>query len=158
MSATNPENGTVSYTYNGYNKVATRTDAKGQKVAYSYDGYARLTKVQRYPTVNGAEDTCQQENYSYDSNPFDGSYSQNVVGRLAAVQYMGGYVPGPYGNPCDTTFTEMYSYSGAGAVTGKRLRVTRGSGVDLNATFNYDNEGRMTSEQYPQSGPNLGMG
>ncbi len=36
MSATNAENGTVRYAYNGYGKVATRTDAKGQEVVYSY--------------------------------------------------------------------------------------------------------------------------
>ena len=27
--------------------------------------------------------------------------------------------------------------------------------VDLNATFTYDNEGRMLTEQYPLGGPNL---
>ena len=31
-SATNPENGTVSYTYGSNNQLATRTDAKGQVV------------------------------------------------------------------------------------------------------------------------------
>lgn len=45
---TDPEDGRVSYSYNSYGKVATRTDAKGQVVVYSYDGYARLIKVQRY--------------------------------------------------------------------------------------------------------------
>lgn len=50
QKATNPENGTVTYTYNSYNKVATKTDAKGQATVYTYDTYARLTKVQRYPT------------------------------------------------------------------------------------------------------------
>ncbi|MBV9399757.1 MAG: RHS repeat-associated core domain-containing protein, partial [Bryobacterales bacterium] len=178
MSATNPENGTVSYTYNSYNKVATRTDAKGQQVVYTYDGYARLTKVQRYPqgTAN-PEDGCQQENYYYDSNPFDSTYSQNVLGRLAAVQYMGGAAPNPAspGLPpvCNTSFTEMYSYSVPGGVTAKRLRVARTQiwyadptpwdttqtmTLDLNSAFAYDNEGRMTSEQYPLSGPNLGFG
>jgi len=164
LSATNPENGTVTYTYNGYNKVATRTDAKGQKVVYTYDAYARLTKVQRYPTANGSEDTCQQENYYYDSNPFDGTYSQNVLGRLAAVQYYGGNTSSyDQYNLCDTTFTEMYSYSTAGGVTGKRLRVQRSyvnyysnvvnGTLDLDAAFTYDNEGRMLTEQYPSSGP-----
>src|SRR5579862_1570416 len=155
LSATNPENGTVTYTYSSHYKVVTRVDAKGQKVAYSYDSYARLTKVQRYP--NGTtEDTCQQENYYYDSNPFDGSYSQNVSGRLAAVQYYGGYG----GGTCNTTFTEMYSYNSGGARLGKRLRLTRSglSNLDLNGSFTYDNEGRMTGEQYPLSGPNLSYG
>ena len=33
VSATNPENGTVTYTYNGVHQVASRTDAKGQVMA-----------------------------------------------------------------------------------------------------------------------------
>jgi len=167
-SATNPENGTVNYGYNTFMKVASRIDAKGQKVVYTYDSYARLTEVQRYP--NGStEDTCQQEDYYYDSNPFDSNYSQNIAGRLAAVQYYGGSAPN-LSNPnlpwtCDTTFIEMYSYSAAGGVVGKRLRVTRtfptgiapngsqaAANADLNGSFTYDNEGRMTGEQYPQSG------
>ena len=32
-SATNPENGTVSYSYNQYQKISQRNDAKGQRVA-----------------------------------------------------------------------------------------------------------------------------
>src|ERR1017187_9524101 len=87
QNATNPENGTVSYTYNGYNKVATKIDAKGQKIAYTYDALARLVQVQRYPTPP-TEDTCQRETYSYDTNPYDGSYSGNYTnGRLTAAQY-----------------------------------------------------------------------
>jgi YD repeat-containing protein len=36
QSATNPENGTVTYTYNSFtNKLATKTDAKGQQVQYT---------------------------------------------------------------------------------------------------------------------------
>jgi RHS repeat-associated protein len=165
MSATNPENGTVTYSYNSYRKVASRTDTMGQVVVYSYDSYARLTKVQRYPHgTSNAEDTCQQENYYYDSNPFDASYSQYVLGRLAAVQY----------NACSSrTFIEMYSYSVAGGVVGKRLRISQTQqwyadanggnpapstmNADLNATFGYDNEGRMISEQYPLSGPNMAL-
>jgi RHS repeat-associated protein len=58
----------------------------------------------------------------------------------------------------------MYSYSQAGAVLKKRLRVARGSSLDLDAVYTYDNEGRMTATQYPSSwngsswvsGPNLG--
>jgi RHS repeat-associated protein len=170
-SATNPENGTVNYTYNNYYKVATRTDAKNQQVQYTYDSYARLTQVQRYPQGSGnAADPCQQENYYYDSNPFSSSYSQNVLGRLAAVQYYGGDAPPSSPGPfvCDTTFTEMYSYSAAGGVAGKQLEATRNIPVgvspnqsqtpltvSLAGTFAYDNEGRMTSEQYPLSGPNM---
>jgi RHS repeat-associated protein len=172
-SATNPENGTVSYTYNQYNKVATKTDAKGQQVVYTYDTYARLTEVQRYPTgTSNAEAVCQRETYYYDTNPFDSSYSQNASGRLTAVQYYGGSTMygTTNGGPCDTTFTEMYSYQPSGTKAAKRLRVYRGSlpwinypnqnqqstgsaQADLDSTYMYDTEGRMTVVQYPGYGP-----
>jgi YD repeat-containing protein len=37
QSATNPENGTVNYTYTASGALATKIDAKGQKVVYTYD-------------------------------------------------------------------------------------------------------------------------
>ncbi len=46
-SATNPENGTVSYTYNADSTLDTKTDAKGQVLKYSYDSYKRVTTVMR---------------------------------------------------------------------------------------------------------------
>jgi YD repeat-containing protein len=46
LSATNPENGTVTYTYNSDNTLHTKTDAKGQVFTYSYDSYKRLTQVE----------------------------------------------------------------------------------------------------------------
>jgi RHS repeat-associated protein len=133
---------------------------------YTYDGYGRLTQVHRFVSQNGqlVENTCQEEIYSYDSNPYDSSYSgYYTAGRLTAVQY---FFCAPYpvygGN---STFTDMYNYSQAGGKTGKRLQVTRpaGSGystVNLDGSYTYDNEGRMTAEQYPSwdgvAGPNLG--
>ena len=167
QSATNPENGTVTYTYNTTNnKIATKTDAKGQVVKYTYDTYARLTEVQRYPQgLSNAEDTCQQEQYFYDTNPFDSSYSGSYTnGRLTAVQYYGG--SSTYNNgasACDTTFIEMYNYSQPGGKIGKRLRLQRtleighaaptATNLDFNSTYVYDTEGRMTTVQYPGSGP-----
>ena len=293
-SATNPENGTVHYTYNSYGKVATKFDAKGQQIVYTYDSLARLTKVQRYTanprikvyaigvpyagvyptmtltmggtvlgswtvygvtylnytvayaadlspanlritftnaestatrqlyvpfiTIDGTnvgpyndscsayiaspglnctggyldysttsfgvapaptnEDTCQQENYYYDT-PYDSGYTTSYLsGRLTAVKYYGGSATyGNYGAPgsCDTRFEELYKYNQAGARIGKKLRVTRSvewdahpfiispptfvdTSVDLDSTYTYDMEGRMTAEQYPASGPNLGWG
>src|SRR5205814_8576228 len=48
VSATNPENGTVVYTYNADGTMATKIDAKKQKVAYTYDVSKRVTQIQRY--------------------------------------------------------------------------------------------------------------
>lgn len=121
QSATNPENGTVTYTY-GNGLLATKTDAKNQKLAYSYDGYNRLTSVGLVPTY-----TCppppQQcipppnqvlRTYYYDTNPLDTTgFSQNPAGRLTAVQY-----------PAQSTvqMNEMYSYSVAGLPVAKRFQ------------------------------------
>ena len=177
-SATNPENGTVTYTYNQYYKVATKTDAKGQQVVYTYDTLARLTKVQRYPQgIPNGEDTCQQENYAYDTYPPGSLYSQYALGRLTQVQYYGGSTTYGYtnGGPCDTTFTETYGYNQAGGKVGKSLVVSRnniswtgdtnypcswyspcnttGTATGtLTATYTYDNEGRITAVQYPSWG------
>jgi YD repeat-containing protein len=45
LSATNPENGTVTYIYNSNNTLASKTDAKSQNFTYQYDSYNRLTSV-----------------------------------------------------------------------------------------------------------------
>ena len=161
-SATNPENGTVSYGYDTQMRLISRVDAKGQQVQYGYDAYSRRTQVRRYP--NGVtEDTCQQENYYYDSNPFDASFSTNPMGRLTAVQYKA--ATGLSGS-CDTTFTEMFGYSTQGAGVSQRLRIARPSlaYTDLNAFYQYDIEGRVTGLQYPSwwngstttAGPHVG--
>jgi YD repeat-containing protein len=75
MSATNPENGTVSYTYRADGSLASKTDAKNQQTTYTYDSYGRLTQAAGY-------------SYYYDSNPLDASYPPGYGwGRLAAVAW-----------------------------------------------------------------------
>ena len=123
LSATNPENGTVSYTYNtgGNQKIATKTDAKGQQTQYSYDSYARLTEVRHY--ISGTEDLCQRVDFYYDSNPFDegeAAFSYNILGRLAAMQYKNATINAGF---CDTTFPGMV----------KQLQLGRGEGGQRDA-------------------------
>ncbi len=140
-SATNPENGTVTYSYNGDGSLARKTDAKGQWIDYIYDGYQRLKEVHRY-RYDGGED--QGITYYYDYNTFDANYSESAAGRLVATQWGNAYGQGGL-------FTEMYSYSPGGRVTKKRLRLNRASNdADLNAFFGYDNEGRMTWFKFPE--------
>lgn len=157
-SATNPESGTVTYAYNSDQTLLSKTDAKGQKTEYTYDSVKRVTQTRRYP--NGTtEDTSQREDFYYDSNPFDSTFTENPKGRLTAVQYKG--APGPGG---EATITEMFSYHKAGAILKKRLRIkrpnnnnsglpgqTNNPNLDLDATYTYDTEGRNTSVQYPGS-------
>src|SRR5689334_5751471 len=80
ISSTNPETATVTYEYSG-NRVTKKTDAKGRETHYVYDGYGRLTQVQkwtwqaRYDYYNGwvsylGEAPEQRVDYYYDTNPF----------------------------------------------------------------------------------------
>src|SRR6202012_4273056 len=50
-SATNPENGTVTYTYNADNTLYKKQDAKGGSTIYSYDSLKRVVQTQGYYAV-----------------------------------------------------------------------------------------------------------
>ena len=141
LSATNPESGTVTYTYNSDQTLATKTDAKGQVFTYSYDTLKRVT------TISQGGGTLRT--FIYDSNSLDGSFSQYTQGRLAAVQYNG-------------LWADMYSYTHSGHVTKKRTQVKQAAAyasgtayptLNLDATYAYDTKGKMTSVGYPLSGP-----
>ena len=79
QGVTNPENGTVSYTYDSSHRLSTVIDAKNQKRLFTYDTFNRITKIQRYVYQSGAyvEDLMQQTNNTYDS----GTYG---LGRLTS--------------------------------------------------------------------------
>jgi YD repeat-containing protein len=65
VSATNPENGTVTYTFDGAHHVLSRTDAVGNQTQYTYDSYGRLTEAQYFPqSMSGREDVTQRVTYS----------------------------------------------------------------------------------------------
>ena len=121
MSATNPETGTVSYAYNADGSLATKTDARGQAVTYTYDALQRVTAISTGLT------------FTYDT-------ALNGMGRLAtATQQVSG-----------ATLQESYSYTPAGGITAKALQWTwLGVSASIDALFGYDNEGRLTSTAYP---------
>ncbi|MFN8938555.1 MAG: RHS repeat domain-containing protein, partial [Acidobacteriota bacterium] len=68
LSATNPENGTVTYTYNPDGTTATKTDAKGIRTEFSYDSYKRVTRMSKLLQSNSAwvENRCERVTYVYD--------------------------------------------------------------------------------------------
>ena len=146
-SATNPENGTVTYQYDGSHHVTKRTDALGQETRYTYDGYGRLTEVQHWAvsydphtlTSYMQEQTSQRVDYYYDSNPLNGGYSQNAWGRLAAVTFQD--------ENTGTPFSYMYSYNQAGRVTAQHMSYSSDA-VQFDAAYGWDTEGRMTSINY----------
>jgi len=148
-SATNPENGTVSYTYNSDGTVATKTDTKGIVKTFTYDSYKRVTEM----TYNNDPSLCQKVTFTYDSDAADPSFIQNVAGRLATLKWSN-----KFGCISPGEITQMFSYNVAGSVTAQKLRLLRQTSfndvtADLVASYAYDNEGKMVSTTYPKVGP-----
>jgi YD repeat-containing protein len=59
------------------------------------------------------------------------------------------------------SFTEMYGYTQAGQPNAKMLQAIESTSADpinLTATYTYDNEGKMASVTYPNSGPTYTYG
>jgi RHS repeat-associated protein len=142
-STTSPEtgtssgNGTTSYVYNADGTLHTRTDPKGQVTTYTYDNYQRVTQV-----THGS-DATQTYNYTYDTGT-------NGYGRLTQVTWggtCGGFV---------AVYTESYSYTVAGEVSGKTLSVAKKASngncyqIPITGSFTYDNEGKTTGITYPE--------
>jgi RHS repeat-associated protein len=116
-------------------------------VQFSYDADGRMVEARRYFS-NGQEDECRRVIYSYGTQLYDASFTQNAAGRLAAV------ATGWGGNGCQWTglgvVVEMYSYTAAGAVTKKRMRVYRGVEiVDKDVTYSYGPDGKLATVLYP---------
>jgi RHS repeat-associated protein len=150
LSATNPETGAVSYTYDTNGVMLTKTDNKGQQFTYGYDGYKRMTSI----SVDGNV----IRNFYYDTNPLDGTFSGNTLGRLTAVLHAP-FVAVPGTPKISHQFAEMYSYTQAGQPIKKRLQTNENvyydqthnhtGTINLDATYTYGNEGKMTSVNYP---------
>ena len=151
VSATNPENGTVTYTYDGAHHVLSRTDAIGNQTQYTYDSYGRLTEAQYFPkSASGYEDFTQRVTYSYDSGPYG-------LGRLTGVAFGGGIEDYPI---YSHWYTYSYAYNQAGHVTTQTASVQVATTENnfwmsiqpvspavatLTTNYQWDDEGRMTS-------------
>ena len=154
-SATNPENGTVTYTYDNVHHATSRTDARGAVAQYSYDAYGRATEVRHGAMQNGSftEDLNQRVDYAYDS----GTGGQ---GRLTGVTFGNGDIcistVWPY-NHYSTQYQYAYQYNSAGRVTSQAMALQSPPAclngappaVNLTATYQWDTEGRMTAVGYP---------
>ena len=161
-AATNPENGTVGYTYNLNSTLNYKHDAKGQDTVYTYDSLVRVSQIQRYPYgKNSTEDLCGRVTYTYGdntTNPYLYAY-----GRLLSTQYRVATAnvttqDCAYGTYLGVdAYTESYIYHPAGAVTTKQLSINRPfivSGVpygtaSLSVGYAYDTAGRTSTISYP---------
>jgi RHS repeat-associated protein len=162
-SATNPETGTVTYTYSADTTLWGKTDANGQLTVYGYDASKRVTSVHVYPYGwSYGEDPCQLVTYGYDAAGTNGQ------GRLTSTQYgalqpasTAYMVSGGCATASPYAFQELYTYHPAGAITGKTFAVTANVSAwyesttqSLSVGYTYDSAGRLLTESYPQNTAN----
>jgi RHS repeat-associated protein len=121
VSGTNPENGTISYTYDGEGNLHTKHDARGITTTFVYDQLDRV----RSKTYS---DGTPQVTYTYDAPAV--SYSR---GRLTAVSTA-------------ASTTHYNSYSALGQV---RTHEQMTGGQSYAMSYVYDRAGNLISQTYP---------
>ena len=113
-SATNPENGTVSYAYNVDGTLASKTDANGNTESYYCDGYQRLTSI-----------PDRQQTFTHDTCPT--SSTTFVVGCVGAA---GQLTQATFGRGIGTNelnFKYNYAYTPTGKASSETLEVQSAS-------------------------------
>ncbi|MGH9958487.1 MAG: hypothetical protein ACREBC_15365, partial [Pyrinomonadaceae bacterium] len=144
---TNPNGSFVSFTYDGLNRVATKTLSTGGAWTYSYDSgvtnsKGRLVSVVKQGSSEGyyydGYDTAGRLNASRqitDGQVYSMSYGYDLAGNLTRQQYPSGrvittsfdnagrvsQVSGQKTGEAAKTYASSLSYTAAGAVSGMRL-------------------------------------
>ncbi|HEV2835744.1 MAG TPA: RHS repeat-associated core domain-containing protein [Pyrinomonadaceae bacterium] len=155
-SATNPESGTVSYTYDNNGNVLSRLDARSVTTTMAYDALNR-------PTSRSYNDTPQTPTvtYSYDMQSlpvgapsFDRGYSN---GRLVAITYgdgsdgtyrgydQMGRVVRQYQRTDSVNYLVEASYYANGSIHDETYPSVLGAGDRRVVTFTNDDAGRLSS-------------
>jgi YD repeat-containing protein len=142
-SATNPETGTVTYSYlnNGtpcagaISLPCSKTDARNVTTSYTYDGLSRLiSKTYTGQNAAATPSAC----YQYDT-------ASNGVGRLGAEWTLFGSCTATSGY---LTLRSVLAYDAVGRITQEQQchrSSCTASGAPFNQTINYDLAGNLTS-------------
>ncbi|MCU1268639.1 MAG: hypothetical protein JWM21_4957 [Acidobacteria bacterium] len=167
-SSNNPENGTITNTFDNGGNLRTRTDARGVITTLDYDALNRPTSK----TYQNAPGGGARVSYFYDSQSLPSGAPSNFLrgsstGRLVAVTYGNNASAGDYYGydalgrsvvKVQQTGDTNYESSAAYLVSGRVGTLTYPSGRTL--TFNYDQAGRLGDKdvQNPAMAGNLGDG
>ncbi len=148
-SLVQPNSATTNITYDAVRRPMSVTSPHGAVASYAYTNSPPTVTV----TTNGRWTKTTMEGlgrtggveFTYDQNPFDGSYTENSWGRRSTAHYHVG----------EYAFTEMYSYTPGGLPTKKKLQLIYEPSwqtAELEGAWAYDNEGRPTTVTYPLAG------
>ena len=122
LTLTSPDTGVTSNTFDEVGNLKSKTDAKGQTTAYSYDALNRLTQIQY---ANASQVIESQVTYSYDQGT-------NGLGRLTGIT--------------DSTGSIAYGYDALGHVTSEARSI---SGFVYTTAYAYNDAGQLSGVAYP---------
>ena len=112
------ESGTTTYESYPDGTLLRKTDAKGQKVEYVYDGLNRLWVIKPFPAGALQPDACQSVALYYDTNYIPGISDPNPQGHV--TEAVSGAVHCAAGQ-----IIEMFDYTKGGMVSFKRMKVVK---------------------------------
>jgi len=139
QSATNPETGTISYTYDGNGNVTTKTSpavnstSGTQTIGYCYDALNRMTYKFYSGTFSCANPSGYAASFSYDTSI---AGATNVLGRLTDEK----------ANTDGTLTAErvLYQYDSMGRLKGEEQFPYSPNTTAYNFLYNYDLAGNET--------------
>jgi RHS repeat-associated protein len=148
LSATNPESGTVKYSYDAVGNLLTKTDSRQIVTCYGSlsgsscsSGYDALSR----PTLKSYSDGTSPVSYQYDTG-----CGQNCVGHLvtssnsnSTTRYLNFDPLGRVGASIQTTLGQAYQFSYIYDLAGDLVSETYPSGRKL--AFSYDAADRISS-------------
>ncbi len=143
-SATNPESGTISYTYDANGNLKTKRDARNIKTVYDYDVLNRvLTRC--YRSIGGGSlgmTTCVSNSETAEPNTSTVShtYEDTNVTSLKGVQ-----TEVTNGN----STTEYTSFDILGRVTGHQQTTDGGASGGYTTGYTFNLSGALIEETYP---------
>jgi RHS repeat-associated protein len=156
LTSITPPSGTSltarSFSWDGFGRLATRTDGRGVTETYSYDDLDRVLEIDytgSTPTVTYSYNPAGQVATRTDASGLT-TWTYDPLGRLASrVHSAGGgtvtYTYDKVGNlasETDISGTTSYTYDARNLVT--RVTLTDGKNID----FGYDADGRRTDTWY----------
>jgi len=144
LTATNPESGTISYTYDANGNLTTKTSPAPNQtgsatvtVAYCYDALNRLTS-KAYTTSTTCPQTSPVASYSYDQTSFSGLTIANGNGRRTGMTDQSG------------NGFEAWSYDSMGRViSDKRTIYTGTASYSKTIPYTYNLDGSLASIATP---------
>ncbi len=129
-SATNPENGTTSYSYNDNGTLLTKSDARNVVTTMGYDDINRV--ISKGYSTNSLE----LVNYTYDG-PDDSSTNCFFKGRLKLIS--------------SAISSTKYCYDSVGRSVNSTQTMPSSGGISYPFQYTYNLSGGLTSVTYPSN-------